>query len=443
MEAVAMSDLAFGLFMFAAMFGLIVLRFPIAIAMAVIGGIGYVEYNSFFALSQFVKSSVVGKTSNYTLSVIPLFILMGHFATKAGLSASLFEFARYWVGHIRGGIAMATIVACGAFGAISGSSLATGATMSRIALPEMRTSNYSPRLAGGALAAGGTLGILIPPSIILVIYAVIAEQSIGKLFMAAFVPGVMAVAFYIGVIAIFSRMYPELAPAGPRAGWRERLHSLWSIWIVIALFLTVVGGIYGGFFTPTEGASVGVVATLLIMAAKGKANLQNLLDSLLETGKTTGLIMLILVAAEVYNSFLAMNGLPQTLARTLGEYQLSPLLLLFGMLAIYLALGCVMDSISMILLTVPVFLPLVLSLDLGLSPEATAIWFGILALMVVEMGLITPPIGLNVFIIAASDPQTRIQDAFIGVIPFLLSDIVRVAILTFFPALVLWLPDLN
>lgn len=437
-----MSDLAFGLFMFGAMFGLIVLRFPIAVAMAVVGGIGYVEYNSFFALSQFVKSSIVGKTSNYTLSVIPLFILMGHFATKAGLSASLFEFARYWVGHIRGGIAMATIVACGAFGAICGSSLATGATMSRIALPEMRASRYSPTLAGGALAAGGTLGILIPPSIILVIYAVIAEQSIGKLFMAAFVPGLMAVLFYIIVIALYSRMFPDHAPAGMRAGWGERLKSLWSIWIVILLFVIVVGGIYGGFFTPTEGASIGVVATLVIMAAKGQASFQNLMDSFLDTAKTTGLIMLILVAAEVYNSFLAMNGLPQTLASTLGEYQLSPIVLLFGMLAIYLALGCVMDSISMILLTVPVFLPLVLSLDLGMTPEAAAIWFGILALIVVEMGLITPPIGLNVFIIAASDPETRVQDAFLGVIPFLVSDIVRVALIIFFPVLVLWLPGL-
>lgn len=438
-----MSDLAFGLFMFAAMFGLIVLRFPIAIAMAVVGGIGYVEYNSFFALSQFVKSSVVGKTSNYTLSVIPLFILMGHFATKAGLSASLFEFARYWVGHIRGGLAMATIVACGAFGAICGSSLATGATMSRIALPEMRAANYSATLSGGALAAGGTLGILIPPSIILVIYAVIAEQSIGKLFMAAFVPGAMAVALYIGVIAMFASIFPDQAPAGMRAGWRDRLRSLWSIWIVVVLFLVVVGGIYGGFFTPTEGASVGVVATLLIMIAKGQASLENMIESLLDTGKTTGLIMLILVAAEVYNSFLAMNGLPQTLARTLGEYQLSPILLLFGMLVMYLALGCVMDSISMILLTVPVFLPLVLTLDLGMSPEATAIWFGILVLIVVEMGLITPPIGLNVFIIAASDPQTRVQDAFVGVIPFLLSDLIRVALIIFFPVIVLWLPGLS
>ncbi len=437
-----MSDLAYGLMMFGAMFGLIVLRFPIALAMALVGGIGYVEYNSFHALSQFVKSSVVGKTSNYTLSVIPLFILMGHFATRAGLSASLFEFARYWVGHIRGGLAMATIVACGAFGAICGSSLATGATMSRIALPEMRASGYAPTLSGGALAAGGTLGILIPPSIILVIYAVIAEQSIGKLFMAALLPGLLAIALYIAVIGVVTLLNPRLGPAGPRAGWGARMRSLWSIWVVLALFLVVVGGIYGGFFTPTEGASVGVVATLFIMAVKRQASLENITASILETGKTTGLIMLILVAAEVYNSFLAMNGLPQTLARTLAEYQLSPILLLFGMLAIYLALGCVMDSISMILLTVPVFLPLVLSLDLGMSQEAAAIWFGVLALIVVEMGLITPPIGLNVFIIAASDPETRVQDAFVGVLPFLVSDILRVAAIIFLPGLVLWLPGL-
>lgn len=437
-----MSDLAFGLSMFGAMFGLIVLRFPIAIAMALIGGIGFIEYNSFYALSQFVKSSVVGKTSNYTLSVIPLFILMGHFATRAGLSAALFEFARYWIGHIRGGIAMATIVACGAFGAICGSSLATGATMSRIALPEMRASKYGATLSGGTLAAGGTLGILIPPSIILVIYAVIAEQSIGKLFMAAFIPGIMAVTFYLGVILLLAWLFPAQAPAGPRSNWRDRLKSLWSIWLVVILFALVVGGIYGGIFTPTEGASVGVVATLAIMAAKGQATFENLVSSFLETAKTTGLIMLILVAAEVYNSFLAMNGLPQTLARALGAYELSPIILLLGMLAIYLALGCVMDSISMILLTIPVFLPLVLSLDLGMSPEATAIWFGILALIVVEMGLITPPIGLNVFIIAASDPQTKVHEAFIGVIPFLISDIIRVTLIILMPAIVLWLPGL-
>lgn len=437
-----MSDMAFGVAMFAALFALIALRFPIAVAIGLIGAIGFVEYNSFFALAQFVKSSVIGKTSSYTLSVIPLFILMGHFATKAGLSAALFEFARFWIGHVRGGLGMATVVACGAFGAICGSSLATGATMSRIALPEMRAARYAAPMSGGILAAGGTLGILIPPSIILVIYAVIAEQSIGKLFLAALVPGLMAIVSYLLVIWILSRLFPDSAPAGFRANWRERLRSLWSIWVVLALFAVVVGGIYFGVFTPTEGASVGVICTLAIMAAKRRLTLDNVIASVLETGKTTGLIMLILVVAEVYNSFLALSGMPVRLAETLQAYQVSPYVVLFGMLAIYLVLGCVMDSISMILLTVPVFLPLAMSLDLGLSPEALAIWFGILALIVVEMGLITPPIGLNVFVIAASDPKATVHETFLGAVPFLVSDIVRVSLIVLFPAIALWAPGL-
>ena len=437
-----MSDFAFSLSMFGALFGLIVLRMPIPIAMALVGGIGYVEFSSFAALIQFIKTSAVGKTANYTLSVIPLFILMGNFATKAGLSRSLFDFARSWGGHVRGGLAMATVVACAAFGAICGSSLATGATMTRVALPEMRRSKYSSSLSCGVLAAGGTLGILIPPSIILVIYALITEQSIGKLFLAALLPGVLAIIGYMLTVFFYVRLFPDSAEVAPRESWSHRFRSLWAVWLVLALFLIVVGGIYMGLFTPTEGASVGVACTLALALARRRLSWGGLRESLLETAKSTGLIMLILVAAEVYNSFLAMSGFPVEIATFLQQWQLSPYLLLLGMLLIYLVLGCVMDSISMILLTVPVFFPLVMSLDIGLSQEGLAIWFGILALMVVEIGLITPPIGLNVFVIAASAPGVNVYDVFRGVVPFLISDVIRVALIVAFPAIALWLPGL-
>ena len=437
-----MTDFQFGLTMFGVLFALIALRMPIPVAMALVGGIGFAELSSFDALMQFVKSSAVGKTASYTLSVIPLFILMGHLATKAGLSKSLFDFARHWGGHVRGGLAMATIVACAAFGAICGSSLATGATMTRVALPEMQQSRYSNSLAGGALAAGGTLGILIPPSIILVIYAVITEQSIGKLFLAAILPGVLAVTGYMIAITAYVTIRPSAAPKGPRSGWPERFRSLWSIWVVIGLFAIVVGGIYLGAFTPTEGAAVGVFVTMLVALAKRRLSLADLKEALLATATTTGLIMLILVAAEIYNSFLAMSGLPTGIAEYLGTWQVSPYAMLAGILLVYLLLGCVMDSISMILLTIPVFFPLVMSLDIGLSQEALAVWFGILALMVVEIGLITPPIGLNVFIIAAAAPNVSVKDAFIGVLPFLVSDLFRVVMIVAFPAIALWLPHL-
>lgn len=437
-----MSGVAIGIVGFGIMFAMLAVRIPIGLAMLAVGMAGYTMLNGWFPLMSYLKSAPFQLFSSHSLSVIPLFLLMGQFASRAGLSQALFRAAYVWLGHHRGGVAMAAIGSCAGFGAICGSSLATAATMGQVALPELKRFKYSGALATGTLAAGGTLGILIPPSVILVIYAILTEQNIAKLFIAAFVPGILAAVGYIIAIAVYVRINPEAGPAGPRTSWAERLDSLRETWPVMLIFALVIGGIYLGWFTPTEGAAVGALSTGAMALTYGKMRWQGFLDCLLEAARSTAMIFLILLGADVLNAFLGLSRLPMEAAAMIGGSGLSPYMVLVAILLVYLVLGCLMDSMSMILLTIPIFFPMMMALDFGMTPEQTAIWFGILALIVVEVGLITPPVGMNVFVINGMAKGVPMSESFRGIVPFLISDFVRVLFLILFPSITLWAVDL-
>ncbi len=433
-----MSGLELAVTAFAVMLGLIFLRIPIAVAMLFTGFIGtwIVTGTPLTVLSQ-LKSLTYDTFSSYSLSIVPLFYLMGQFATKSGMSESLFRAAADWLGHRRGGVAMAAVGACAGFGAVCGSSLATAATMGQVALPEMRRYGYSNSLATGVLAAGGTLGILIPPSVILVIYAILTEQNVVKMFAAALIPGILAALGYMATVAIYVRLRPKSAKTAPRKPYRERIVHLLQIWPVVAIFVTVIGGIYGGIFNPTEGAAVGAAATGFVAVVMGNLNWKSFKDCVLATATSTAMIFFIVLGAQAFNTFLAFTQLPQAAADWVAASGMSPWTVLMLILACYLVFGCVMDSLSMILLTIPIFFPIIMVLDFGLSPEDTAIWFGILALIVVEVGLITPPVGMNLFIIQSMARDVPVTQTYRGVLPFVLSDLVRVVILVLFPAITL------
>jgi tripartite ATP-independent transporter DctM subunit len=388
----------------------------------------------------YYKNVAFARYSTYDLSVVPLFLLMGQFATNGGLSKALFKAGNAMIGHWRGGMAMAAVTSCAGFGAICGSSLATAATMGQVALPELKAHKYSERLSAAVIAAGGTLGILIPPSVPLVIYAIITEQNIAKLFMAAFVPGIIAAIGYMVVIGIIARISPQDAPRGDRFNWSQRLKALAETWPVLLIFLVVIGGIYGGFFTPTEAASIGTVATAFVAWKSGGLRGQGLIQCLYGAAAGTGMIFLILLGADVLNVFLALTQVNTELAKWVVGMDLSPLAVLFTIIAIYLVLGCVMDSLSMLLLTIPIFFPIIMGIDLwGLDPESKAIWFGILALMVVEIGLITPPVGMNVFIISSMVKDVPMKDIFRYIMPFLASDLLRILLIVFVPSVALFI----
>jgi tripartite ATP-independent transporter DctM subunit len=417
---------------------LLVLRTHIGVAMLLAGSIGYVWIAGATPLLSYLKNAAWARYSVYDLSVVPLFLLMGQFATHGGLSKALFQAGNAFIGHWRGGMAMATIAACAGFGAICGSSLATAATMGQVALPELRNQKYSGRLATATIAAGGTLGILIPPSVPLVIYAVLTEQSIAKLFVAAFIPGILAMTGYMVVIAILARLDPTAAPAGTKANWSQRLSALMNTWPVLLIFAAVIGGIYGGLFTPTEAASVGTLATGYVAWKSGGLDQKGFLSCVYGTAQATAMIFLILLGADIMNVFLALTQMPAELSRWVIGLNYSPLLILFVIISIYLVLGCIMDSLSMLLLTIPIFFPIIMGGDYwGLDAESKAIWFGILALMVVEIGLITPPVGMNVFIISSMAKDTPMEETFIGIVPFLMSDIARIALIVFVPSIAL------
>ena len=426
------------LLMFGVLVVLLVLGIPVGLTLLLVGGVGYIWVSGLEPMLNYMNSAPYFQAANYSLSVIPLFILMGQFATGSGLSTGIFNAAAAWLGHRRGGIAMAGIGACAAFGSICGSSLATAATMAHVSLPEMKRLNYSGRLATGSLAAGGTLGILIPPSVVLVVYAILTEQSIGKLFLAAMAPGILAALGYMVAIAIVVRFDPKAGPAAPKASMATRLKTLAELLPVIIVFIVVMGGIYGGFFTPPEGAAVGAAATGAIAIVNGM-RLKGILDCLLGTASLTAMIFLILIGADLFNAFLAITQMPNQAAAAIAGSGYSPMTILLLILLFYVALGCVMDSMSMILITIPVLFPIVMGLDYGLSHEHTAIWFGILVLIVVEMGLITPPFGLNVFVINSMAPGVPMSESFRGVMPFLASDFIRVGILITFPFITLGL----
>jgi tripartite ATP-independent transporter DctM subunit len=434
-----MSEIGLGLALFVLMLALIIVRMPIAISMFVSGALGFGLIAGWRPLLGLLAEVPFSRVANHELTVIPLFVLMGQFAAEGGISQALYRSARAWVGHFRGGLAVATIGGCAGFGAICGSSIATGATMATFALPEMRRYGYSDALATGTLAAGGTLGILIPPSIILVIYAILTEQSLAHLFLAAIVPGLIATLGYGTAILVYVRLHPQAGPAATPEGWALRVRSLKAIWPVAAIFTTVIGGMYYGIFTPTEGAAIGAAATGLFSWTVGGMRLDGVRNALLETGKITGMIFLILIGAELYSSFLSLSQLPQALAQWIAQLGWPPLAILLMIVLVYLVLGCVMDALAMILVTVPVFLPIMVALDFGMPPEAIAVWFGILVLSVVEIGLITPPVGLNVYVINAMADGVPMSDTFRGIVPFFLSDLVRLAIIIAVPATTTWL----
>jgi C4-dicarboxylate transporter, DctM subunit len=427
-----------GLWSFPVLLVLIFLRIPIGLAMLLVGiGGSFAINGSFLMIMAQLKNLTYGTFSSYSLSIIPLFLLMGQFAALGGMSQALFRAAETWLGHRKGGVAMAAIGACAGFGAICGSSLATAATMGKVALPELKRYGYAGGISTATLAAGGTLGILIPPSVILVIYAILTEQNIAKLFAAAFIPGILAAIGYIIVIAIYARVKPEAVGKRERAPYSERFRALLGIWPVLIVFIAVIGGIYTGVFTPTEAAAVGAFGTGVIALINRGLNWTTLKEAIVSTAGATGMIFFIVLGAAVFNSFLALSQLPQTMAAFVTEQGFSPWMVLTIILVLYLVMGCFMDSLSMILLTVPIFFPIVSVLDFGLTAEEFARWFGILILIVVEVGLITPPVGMNLFVINSMSKETRISATYAAVMPFVASDIIRTAILVIFPGITL------
>ena len=493
-----MTDFAIGALSFPVVLALIFLRIPIGLSMLVTGlcGMALVTGDMTIAFGR-LRHETFSTFSSYSLSIVPLFLLMGQFATLGGLSKALFNATESWLGHRKGGVAMAAVGACAGFGAICGSSLATAATMSKVALPELKRCGYAGGFSSATLAAGGTLGILIPPSVVLVIYAILTEQNIAKLFLAAFIPGALAALGYVIVISIYVRLFPDSAGIRARRGYGERFAALLRVWPVLVVFLLVVGGIYVGLFTPTEGAAVGALGTGLIAWSNGGITRKSMADSVLATGRSTAMIFFIVFGAAFYNGFLALTQVPQEIAAWVSGQGLSPYMVLILILCFYLVLGCFMDSLSMILLTIPIFWPIVLGLDFSfvtmaelhayraqgaldagvrlapqmlegiqqnlaagleltreqikaleirgvskgalarLNTEQVAIWFGILVLVVVEVGLITPPVGLNLFVINAMDRRTPMIETYKAVTFFVASDLVRVALLFAFPAITL------
>ena len=428
-----------------ALFGLIALRIPIALSMIIVGFVGTGLLSGFGILLFQLQDLAYAQFSIYDLSVVPLFILMGQFAARAGLSTDLFNGANAWLGRFKGGVAMAAIGACAGFGAVCGSSLATASTMGQVALPELRRLRYRPSLATGVLAAGGTLGILIPPSVVLVVYAIIVEANIVTMFMAAFIPGLLAVLFFMATIAIYVRLYPGSGPPGQRVTTIERRLATFRLAPVLGIFGLVIGGIYFGFFNPTPAAAIGALLVglygIVVQLGGGRGlDVRGFGEALLETAVLTAMIYLVLFGAEVLKIFFSRSGLPMLAADAIVAAGLPPILVLIAMLIAFIVLGCLMDSLSMILLAIPFFWPILAVMDFGLPLEDVKVWFGILALIVVELGLITPPVGLNVFIIHGLAEDVPIGDTFRGVVPFFLAELVRVALLLAFPGIVLFLP---
>jgi tripartite ATP-independent transporter DctM subunit len=425
-----------GLAMFVAMVVLMALRIPIAAAMFIPGLLGYVLMSDSATALNFLKGSAVARLTVYELSVIPLFLLMGQFATQGGLSRDLFKAAAALVGHVRGGLAMASVLSAGAFGAVCGSSVATSATITQVAYPEMRRHGYQGRLSTASLAAGGTLGILIPPSVPLVVYAILTEQNIAKLFAAAIIPGLLAMLGYLVVIGFYARARPEMAPLTPALPWSEKWSALLSIWPIVAVFVVVFGGIYGGFFSPTEGAGVGAVLTLLVGLAKKELKSAGMKVALLSTAETTAMVFMIFLGADMMNATLALTEMPKMVAMWVSGLPVAPLGIVMAVLVLYIVLGCVMDELSMLLLTIPVIFPAVMALDLwSLSYELKALWFGILVLMTVSFGLIAPPVGLNVYVVNSLARDVPMRETYQGLIPFLVWDLSRMVVLLMVPSL--------
>jgi C4-dicarboxylate transporter, DctM subunit len=420
---------------FAAMFFLMSLRVPIAISMAAVGLVGLGLMRSWPAAMSSTATEILD-IAKYTLSVVPLFILMGNFVTRAGMSRELYQAAYAFIGHRRGGLAMSTVLACAGFGAICGSSIATSATMAKVAMPEMRRFKYQDSFAAGSIAAGGTLGILIPPSVIMVIYGIMTEQSIGALFAAGIIPGIVATLFYILAAAIVTARNPKLGPPGERTPWPGRIEALKKIWGVLVLFGLVMGGMYGGFFTPTEAAGVGAMGGFLFALARRTLTLDVVRSVLIDSARTTAMLFTILIGASIFANFMNFTTLPADLQAFVTQFQIHPIAVIVAICVVYVILGTAMEELSMILLTVPIFFPLVV--HLGFDP----IWFGILIVCVVEIGMISPPVGMNVFVLRSVLPDVPTAAIWRGVMPFLVADLFRLALLIAVPSITLFLPKL-
>ena len=422
---------------------LVFLRMPIAIAMAIVGFVGYMEIRGFRASISMVGRLIIDTAQDYGLSVVPLFILMGLFVNKGGLSRELYQVSYAFLGHLRGGLAMATVVACAGFAAICGSSLATAATMSKVALPQMRKYNYSDQLSTASIAAGGTLGILIPPSVILVIYGLLTETSIGKLFIAGIVPGLLGMLLYLVAVKFTVMRDPTSGPAGERTSWIDRVKAVKGVWAVLLLFFLVIGGLYGVLnvwplnltFSPTEAAGMGAMGAFLIALSRRTLSFTATMQVLIETAQTTAALFSVLIGAWIFSNFVNLAGLPEGLRTAVTSAGISPMMVMLMILLVYIVLGCVFESLSMLLLTVPIFFPLVTSL--GFDP----IWFGIVVVVVTEISLITPPVGLNVFVLKGVVGDVTTGTIFRGVTPFWVVDIIRLALIVLIPSLVLFLPD--
>ena len=433
-----MSPLVLTLSIFGIMLVLMAIRIPIAVSMFAAGALGYVMQTGWSPFANFLNTAAFARFASYDLSVIPLFILMGNFATQGGISKALFDFAAGVMGRFKGGLAMASVLACAAFGSICGSSVATAATITRVALPELQRHGYSGRLSTGTLAASGTLGILIPPSVPLVIYAILTEQNIAKLFAAAMIPGIIAMFGYMIAIAIYVRLVPGQAPEVDDNPAHLTFSAVLGVTPMLAIFLIVFGGIYGGFFTPTEGAGVCAAATFVAALLKGEIDWGKFKNCFYATAESSAMIFLIFIGADMMNSALALTQVPNQLAGVVNGWGLSPLMVVVAILIFYVVLGAVMDELSMILLTIPIFFPMVMGLDFGLPKESVAIWFGIMVLMVVEFGLLAPPVGLNVYVVNGMAKNVPIAESYRGVMPFLVSDTLRTLLLLFFPGISLW-----
>ncbi|MBL4758555.1 MAG: TRAP transporter large permease [Rhizobiales bacterium] len=432
-----------GLIGFALVLVLVFMRLPIAFAMGVVGLFGYASETSMPAAISMSSRLIIDTAQNYGLSVVPLFILMGLFVNKGGLSRELYQVSYSFLGHFKGGLAMATIVACGGFSAICGSSLATAATMSKVAMPQMRKYGYHDQLSTASIAAGGTLGILIPPSVILVIYGLLTETSIGQLFMAGIVPGMIGILFYLFAVRYTVARNPEMGPAGERTNWRDRIKALYGVWAVLLLFFVVIGGLYGALnvwplnlaFSPTEAAGMGAMGAFIIALARRNLSWKDMVEVLLETAQTTATLFSVLIGAWIFSNFVNYAGLPTDLLALVTSFSVEPMVVIFIILGVYLVLGCVFESLSMMLLTVPIFFPLVT--DLGFDP----VWFGIIVVVITEISLITPPVGLNVFVLKGVLGDVTTGTIFRGVTPFWMVDILRLLLLVLVPWLVLFLPQ--
>ncbi len=411
-------------------------RIPIAFAMGLVGIIGYAYMRdwNWTVAGAMVQTKIYETGRNYTLSVVPLFILMGNLVTRAGMSQELFRAAYAFIGHLRGGLAMATVWASAGFGGICGSSIATAATMAKVAYPSMKRFGYSDQLAAGTVAAAGTLGIMIPPSTIMIIYGVFTETNIGKLFAAGVLPGILGAVLLCLAIVYTTWRHPSWGPPGPRSSWGERWLALKDVWGVAALFLFVMGGIYGGLFTATEGAGMGAMGALAFALWRRALTWKTLYAALLESARTTSMLFLILIGALMFAEFVNITTMPADLKNLVTRLGLSPLMVGAAICAIYVALGTAMGELSMVLLTMPVFFPLIV--HLGLDP----VWFGIIIVCVVEIGLISPPVGMNMFVLKTLLPHVSTGTVFRGVMPFMWADVIRLAILVAFPIISLWLP---